>query len=134
MTIMRSLSTATIVVGLTFAFGCARSNATVPAAQPAQREEPPRLLQRGAPPELRIYSIPASGRAPIRLRIEVLIDRHGQPDMKTLKVTGPGAAENRVAIERWIEQALFRPARRGGQPVEGTYRTSLEVRIEVRRI
>jgi hypothetical protein len=92
------------------------------------------MLQRGAPPELRIYSIPASGRPPIRLRIEVLIDSQGRPEMNTLKVTGPGAAENRAAIERWIEQAMFRPAQRGGQPVAGMYRTGLEVRIETRRL
>jgi hypothetical protein len=92
------------------------------------------MMQRGAPPELRIYSIPASGRAPIRLQIEVLIDSRGQPDMKTLKVTGMGAAENRAAIERWIEQAIFRPAQRGGQPVAGTYRAGLAVRIETRRM
>jgi hypothetical protein len=104
------------------------------AAQPAEREEPPRMLQRGAPPELRIYNIPASGRAPIRVQIEVLIDSRGQPDMKTLKVTGVGAAENRDAIQRWIEQAIFRPAQRGGQPVAGIYRTGLAVRIETRRM
>ena len=115
--------------------GCARANTREPAtAQPAERDEPPRMLQRGAPPELRIYSIPASGRAPIRLQIEVLVDSRGQPDMKTLKVTGIGAAENREAIERWIQQAIFRPAQRGGQPVAGTYRTGLAVRIETRRM
>jgi hypothetical protein len=54
--------------------------------------------------------------------------------MKTLKVTGVGAAENREAIERWIGQAMFRPAQRGGQPVAGIYRTGLAVRIETRRM
>jgi hypothetical protein len=54
--------------------------------------------------------------------------------MKTLKVTGVGAAENREAIERWIAQAMFRPAQRGGQPVAGIYRTGLAVRIETRRM
>jgi hypothetical protein len=127
---MRSLCTATMAVALTLSFGCARAS----APQPAVREEPPRILQRGAPPELVLYNIPASGRAPIRLRIEVLIDASGRPDMKTLKVTGVGAAENRAAIERWIEQAIFRPAQRNGQPVAGTYRTGFEVRIEARRM
>src|ERR671922_1557460 len=106
----RSLWTIMILSGLGFSVACARTNAPKPAAE---RDEPPRMLQRGAPPELRVYNIPASGRAPIRLQIEVLIDIRGQPDMKTLKVTGPGAAENRQAIERWIEQAMFRPAQRG---------------------
>jgi hypothetical protein len=115
--------------------GCARRSAPESgAAQQVERDEPPRMLQRGAPPELRIYSIPSSGRAPIRLQIEVLVDSRGQPDMKTLKLTGIGAAENRDAIERWIQQATFRPAQRGGQPVAGIYRTRLEVRVEVRRM
>ena len=115
--------------------GCARAGPRESgAAQQVEREEPPRMLQRGAPPELRIYSIPASGRAPIRLQIEVVVDSRGQPDMKTLKLTGIGAAENRDAIERWIQQATFRPAQRGGQPVAGTYRTRLEVRVEMRRM
>lgn len=130
----RSLCALMILVGLGSA-GCARAKAPESAAAaPAERVEPPRMLQRGAPPELRIYSIPASGRAPIRLQIEVLVDSRGQPDMKTLKVTGVGAAENREAIERWIGQALFRPAQRGGQPVPGIYRAGLAVRIETRRM
>lgn len=132
---MGRLSCAVVILIGLGAVGCARANAPESAAaQPAQRDEPPRMLQRGAPPELRIYNIPASGRAPIRLQIEVVIDSRGQPDMKTLKVTGMGAAENREAIERWIEQAIFRPAQRAGQPVAGTYRTGLAVRIETRRM
>ena len=134
MTIRRLSCMIMILTGLGSG-GCARTNAPESAAaQPVERDEPPRMLQRGRPPELRIYSIPASGRAPIRLQIEVLIDSYGQPDMRTLKLTGIGAAENRDAIERWIEQATFRPARRGGQPVPGTYRTGLEVRIVTRRM
>ena len=122
------------LVGLALSVGCARTSAPESAAvQPAERDEPPRMLQRGAPPELRIYGIPASGRAPIRLQIEVLIDSRGEPDMSTLKVTGVGAGENRGAIEQWIAQAIFRPAQRA-QPVAGTYRTRLEVRIETRRM
>ena len=132
---MRRLSCAVIILLTLASVGCARANAPEPgAAQPAERDEPPRMVQRGRPPDLRIYNLPASGRAPIRLQIEVLIDSYGQPDMKTLKVTGMGAAENRAAIERWIEQAIFRPAHRGGQPVAGTYRTGLEVRVETRRM
>ena len=133
MTIRRLLVAVMILVGLG-AGGCARANTSDPAAQPVEREVPPRMVQRGRPPELRIYNIPSSGRAPIRLQIEVVIDSRGQPDMKTLKVTGMGAAENRQAIEQWIEQATFRPAQRGGQPVPGTYRTGLQVRIETRRM
>ena len=131
MTGMRSLCAAITAVALTFLGGCARTNAAEPAsaAEPADRVEPPRMVQRGEMPDLRIYNIPASGRAALRLQIEVLIDSRGQPDMKTLKITGPGSPENRMAIERWIAQAMFQPARRNGVPVSGIYRTSLAVRI-----
>jgi hypothetical protein len=130
----RLLCTVMVLVGLG-STACTRAPAPESAAaQPAERDEPPRMVQRGAPPELRIYNIPASGRAPIRLQIEVVVDSRGQPDMTTLKVTGMGAAENRAAIERWIEQAIFRPAQRGGQPVAGVYRIGLAVRIETRRM
>ena len=132
---MRRLSSAVVILLALGSVGCARAHAPESAAaQPAERDEPPRMLQGGRPPELTISNIPASGRAPIRLQIEVHIDSRGYPDMKTLKVTGLGAAENRAAIERWIEQAMFRPAHRGGQPVAGVYRTGLAVRIETRRM
>jgi len=132
---MRRLSCAFIILLTLGSVGCGRANTPEPAAaQPVERDEPPRIVQGGRPPELRLYNIPASGRAPIRLQIEVAIDSYGHPDMKTLKVTGMGAAENRQAIERWIEQAIFRPAHRGGQPVAGIYRTGIAVRIETRRM
>ncbi len=56
------------LVGLAPSRGCARTSAPESAAvQPAERHEPPRMLQRGAPPELRIYGIPASGRLEVRI-------------------------------------------------------------------
>lgn len=38
-----------------------------------------------------------------------------------------------MAIERWLENATFRPATRNGQPVTGIYEASFEVRVSVRR-
>jgi hypothetical protein len=63
----------------------------------------------------------------------VLIDSTGHPDMTTFKVTGFGAAENKDALNHWIEQAIFRPAHRDGQPVPGLYRTNLEAQMRILR-
>jgi hypothetical protein len=95
--------------------------------------EPPRML-RGSPPELRVPSGGSAGRDPVRVSIEVLVDAAGQPDLRTLRVTGNGAAENREALARWIQNAAFQPARRAGEPVAAVYKTSLGVRVEVRRM
>ena len=120
-------------LGLILAASCASSGAGTKSAgdEPDVR---PRMISRLTPPMLRISSIPASGRAPIRvLRFEVLIDTEGQPDMSTFRVTGMGAAENRDALASWIQQSMFTPATRGGIAVPGVYRGSLEVRVRVVR-
>lgn len=93
--------------------------------------DPPRLLSHGSIPDLRVPTT-ASGRSPVRVTIEVLIDSTGRPDMATLKVTGFGAAENKDALTQWIEQAIFQPAHRGSQPVPGLYRMKLEARVVAR--
>ena len=89
------------------------------------------MLSRGPIPDLRVPET-ASGRSPVRVIIEVLIDSTGHPDMTTFKLTGFGAAENKDALTHWIEQAIFQPAHRDGQPVPGLYHTKLEARV-VRR-
>lgn len=101
--------------------------ATRPGAV-AEGSEPPRILLRGNPPSLRV-PVTASGRSPVRVTIEVMIDSAGSQDMKTFKLAGYGANENREALTRWIEEAFFRPAYRDGQPVPGLYRTRLEARV-----
>jgi hypothetical protein len=115
-------------LGLILAASCASSGAGTKSAgdEPDVR---PRMISRLTPPMLRIPSIPASGRAPIRVRFEVLIDTEGQPDMSTFRVTGWGAAENRDALASWIQQSMFTPASRGGIAVPGVYRGSLQVRV-----
>lgn len=69
-----------------------------------------------------------------RMHIRVMVDAQGRPDLTTLRVTGLGAAENRTAIEQWINGATFRPAMRNGQPVSGLFETRFEVRVSVRRM
>jgi hypothetical protein len=92
------------------------------------------MISRGNIPDLSISAPNAAGRPSARMRIEVLVNTDGRADVKTLKLTGLGAAENRMAIERWLESAFFRPAQRNGQSVSGIYRTNLEVRVVVRRL
>jgi hypothetical protein len=114
--------------------GCARASA--PTTEPrAEHTEPPRMLTRGFFPELTLSNLPNPADRPIvRLRIRVMIDPLGRADVRTLKLTGLGAVENRLAIERWLEAVTFRPAMRNGQPVSGLYETRLEVRVSVRRL
>jgi len=58
----------------------------------------------------------------------VLVEVTGRPDMRTLQLSGRGASENREAIVRWIENAAFRPASRGGVPVAAVYTTTIMAR------
>lgn len=116
-----------VLVGLA---ACASGGATAAT----NRVDPPRMTSSNAPPNLVVPSMPMSGRSPVRVTLEVMIDETGRPDMSTLKVTGFGAAENEQALRSWIEQAAFRPAHRGDTPVPGLYQTHLEVRVEVHRI
>jgi hypothetical protein len=110
--------------------GCAGGTPSAGGPSP-ERNDPPQMISRGNPPELRVPAIP-SGRSPVRVMIDVLIDGTGRPDMSTFKVSGFGAAENRDALMRWIDQATYRPAYRGGQPVPGVYHTKLEARMVAR--
>jgi hypothetical protein len=106
--------------------------ATTPASAPTSsgNTEPPQLLTRSVVPELTITREEApSGPLP-RLRIQVMVDSLGYADVKTLKLTGIGSgAQNRAAIERWLESVTFRPAMREGRPVSGVFEGTLGVRI-----
>jgi hypothetical protein len=79
------------------------------------------------------FQFSAQDLSPMELSIQVQIDAAGQPDMRTLRVTGRGAAEHRPAIEEWILRARFQPASRNGEPVPGLFTTALRSRVEVRR-
>jgi hypothetical protein len=87
--------------------------------------EPPQM-NRGSPmPEIRV-PISTSGRATVRVDIEVMVDALGQPDMNTFKAAG--VVDNMDAIRRWIAGASFRPARLDGQAVPGLFKMKLEAR------
>ena len=104
-------------------------------ASTSERIEAPRMITGGSAPELRIPTTSSgSGRSPVRVKIQVLIDESGRPDMSTFKATGVGAAENREALQRWVEQAIFQPGRRGGIPTASVYHMVLEARVQVRRM
>ena len=125
----------TCAMALLPAIGCISGTSGATAgdrtATASARSEPPRMM-RGNPPQLSVPSGSAAGRDALRVTIEVLVDADGRPDMKTLRVTGRGGAENREAIARWIQDSAFRPARHAGQPVAGVYRTTIAARV-VRR-
>ena len=109
--------------------------ATKPASPPNTDDTAgPQLLTRSVVPELTIMREEApSGPLP-RLRIQVLVDSLGHADVKTLKLTGVGSgAQNRAAIERWLESVTFRPAMREGRPVSAIFETTLAVRIVQQR-
>jgi hypothetical protein len=120
------------ILALTVAASCASSGAGTGAPAGELKVRPPRMISRLRPPQLRVTSIPVSGRAAIRVRFEVLIDTDGRPVMTTFKVSGTGAAENRETLAQWIESSTFAPATQGGIPVEGVYQGRLEMRTSRR--
>ena len=69
----------------------------------------------------------------MNLNFEVLIDAYGQPDLKTLKVTGKGSGSSHAAIEDWIRSSTFKPAIQDGHPVTAVYRGGLKSKITARR-
>lgn len=93
---------------------------------------PPTLLS-SSRPDWSYPSRPREGRV-LDLRVEVQVDSAGQPDLKTLRVTGLGAAENRDAVATWVRTARFRAAEQAGRPVAGVFQVRFEVRTEIRRI
>lgn len=123
---MRALATISLALLLA---GCASassrsgaSTATLPEATMTTRGQ---------------LSLAGSGTArptPTDLRIEVVVDPNGQPDLATLRVTGQGASEHRAAVEQWIRTSRFEPAERGGQRVTSVFRTQIQTRIRVERV
>ena len=116
-----------VTLVLTLASSCASSGAGNNMGSDAP-DVAPRMVSRLSPPMLRVSSVPASGRSPLRVSLEVLIDADGRPDMSTFRVTGQGAAENRDALATWIQQSTFTPAARGGVVVPGVYRARFAAR------
>ena len=99
-------------------------HALEPAGSPSQtdRVEPPTML-RGDVPRI-------TGMEEMDAKIEVLIDANGEPVMSTLKITGRVGGNGRFALESWIRDAAFLPAKRGGTPVAGLF--TMQLRRTVR--
>lgn len=98
--------------------------AALAASAASGRVTPPRMVSRA----------PAEIRGEVDLRIEVLVDAAGRPDLRTLQVTGRGLGTQRSAIEQWIAGSTFEPAKRDGQPVAAVYRTGIRSRVTVQRM
>jgi hypothetical protein len=86
---------------------------------------PPQQLRAGPMPEIR---------EEIDVRIDVLIDEQGQPDMRSLKVTGKGSGSSHAAIEDWVRNSTYRPAMQDGHPVAAVLHAGLKTSIQVRRM
>jgi hypothetical protein len=112
-----------LFVSLIMSASCATASQNATGNQ--VRITPPEQLRTGPSPQIR---------EEVDLRIEVLVDADGQPDMKTLKVTGKGAGSSHAAIEDWIQSSTFKPAMQNGHPVAAVFRSGLKSRIEVRRM
>jgi hypothetical protein len=110
-----------LLLALVFSAACASAphgDGTTSTASKAHIT-PPVLLRAGSSPEIR---------EEVRLAIEVLIDADGNPDMRTLKVTGKGAGSAHAAIEDWIRGSAFTPGKRNGVAVSAVYKTGLETK------
>lgn len=67
----------------------------------------------------------------MNIRVDVLVDATGRPDLETLHVTGVGSAENRDAVANWLTRARFRPAQQASQPVPGVFKNRFEMSVRV---
>jgi hypothetical protein len=94
---------------------------------------PPEIV-RGTRPDLRVPTGQRQGKA-YDMRLEVMIDPAGKPDMSTFRLTGMGAADNEPAVRQWLAGATFRPGTQAGVPVAALYRDGwqAELRTVIRR-
>jgi hypothetical protein len=105
---------------------CASAPKEQPSGEVSTRAVEPPQMNRGSPmPEIRV-PISTSGRATVRVDIEVMVDAQGQPDMNTFKAVG--VVDNMDAIRRWIANSSFRPAQLDGRSVPGLFKMKLEAR------
>ena len=59
--------------------------------------------------------------------ITVDVDASGNALLNTLVLGGSAGEFNRKAITEWLRKTTFRPAKRNGVPVRGTFRVTAEV-------
>jgi len=124
----RLLRCLTLGLGIAGMIACSKATESTDASTTV-RTEPPRLLTRGSFPSLSVSESNAAGRPSLRMGIEVMVDSLGRADLRTLKVTGVVDTQNRMAVERWLEGVMFRPAMRNGEAVSGLFTMSLTVRV-----
>lgn len=122
--LMRYLHSRHLALFVALVVSAACATASQNSAGKAGKITPPAYLRAGPSPQIR---------EEVDLRIEVLIDADGQPDMRTLKVAGRGSGSARPAIEDWIQSSTFKPAMQNGQPVAAVFKTGLKTRVQVIR-
>jgi len=114
---VRLMAVAALVTGLA---ACASAGGT--SARP--HVKPPELLTTTRP-DLVAPGVTPNAPRPTRLvDLQVVVKPDGTPDMNTLKITGPAAEANRVALTAWVTNLRFKPALQNGEPVSGVYETS----------
>ena len=86
--------------------------------------KPPELLTTSHPDLVAPGVTPNAPRPSRLVDLQVLVKPDGTPDMNTLKIVGPAAEANRVALTAWVTGLRFKPALQDGQPVSGIYQTS----------
>jgi hypothetical protein len=111
-------STVALILGLAPVAGCAHNAASSSVSIADDRVKPPEVITETIP-DLQL-PFHAAGRT-IDIRYEVSVDSAGHALLATLHTSGSGATENESAISAWLRGALFRPALREGQPVDGVY-------------
>lgn len=98
-------------------------------SRPPGKPKPPQRLDRSFPEITITGSVPGSTQRAMQfLDVSVEIDPEGRPDLSTLRVTGPGAPENRSEISRWINAGVYSAATDAwGRPVRGLYKMKLRL-------
>ncbi len=101
-----------------------------PAKEKKKRKQPARLLTRDAPRITANLARPGTTHCgALLIDVRVMIDLDGRADLSTLRISGIRAIENRDEVVRWLQAALFEPARNEyGEAVRGefTFRVTMQ--------
>ena len=125
--VMRSFSTSLVLL---VAVACASAPKGESADASAARGslQSPQLIRSGPPPELRIPPQTSVRTVVMDVKVEVMVDTEGNPDMTTFRAIGRGAEVNQDTLRTWIAQQRFRPAERDGQRVPALFKISMQAR------
>jgi hypothetical protein len=99
---------------------------------PTSHVTPPEPLTTTRPDLVASGVTPNAARPTNVVSVQVVVNADGRPDMKTLKITGPGAETNRASVTAWVEGLRFKPAMQDGQPVSGTFTKSFDAMVRTR--